>query len=435
MTVLRGAAQPATMRGMDRPKRLFDLMAAACAIVPLCVAAGCERAHEGSFERVCCDESAAPVFLQSKIDDDDGDGNPYDEDFPTINDEDDDIADHAWIRDERGIYHLFFQTEDHGSGSYIEHYTSTDLQSLRYAGVALRPNPDGWDSHSLWAPHIVKTGTTYFMFYTGTDGPGNDPRTKQRIGLATSSDLSLWTRCPINNCSGTQGDGCIYECNECWTAWAGEPGSYNQQCRDPFVIWDSIEHRWVMFATAKSLNQYGVVTVAYSANLLNWTGAGFIDATRRLETGVGGQTTGGQAENPFVMSHAGIHYLLFTDWQDPEDSVSVDRPRTIVQYATSSTLAADSSGSINWTYRGYIPDPGVNAIEVQRINRRVWLMSQSISNQRSGFWPRRRQLRLKCVVWGDDFMFGTSSVNLHCRYPERTVNAPAEEAPGDASGL
>jgi hypothetical protein len=407
------------MNNLMPPSRIAR--AAAAAVLSLLFAAGCDRAPAGSDEAICRDDGAAPVFLQSKIDDDDGDGNPYDENFPTINDEDDDIADHAWIRDECGVYHLFFQTEDHGSGSYIEHYTSTDLRGLRYAGAALRPNRGGWDSHSLWAPHVVKRGQTYFMFYTGTDGPAGNPATSQRIGLATSSDLMTWTRSPGSKCPGTSGDGCIYECDECWTTWGGASGSYNRQCRDPFVIWDSADRRWVMFATAKSVNQYGVVTVAYSTNLRDWSGAGFVDATRRLETGVGAQTTGGQAENPFVMSHRGTRYLLFTDWQDPEDSVSVPHPRTIVQYATSSSLAADSSGSVNWTYRGCIPDPGVNAIEVMRVNRDVWLMSQSISNERSGYWPFRRRLRLKCVVWGDDFAFGTSNVNLQCGVPGRAI--------------
>ncbi len=405
--------------------------AAAAATLSLFFAAGCEQSSSGSSESVCCDGAADPTFLQSKFDDDDGDGNPYDEDFPTINDEDDDIADHAWIRDPDGVYHLFFQTEDHGSGSYIEHYTSVDLRGLRYAGVALRPNPNGWDSHSLWAPHVIKSGETYFLFYTGTDGPAGNPATRQRTGLATSTDLMNWTRSPGNNCPGTSGNGCVYECDECWTTWGGSPGSYNQQCRDPFVIRDSINRRWVMFATAKSLNQYGVVTVAYSTNLRDWIGAGFIDATRRLETGVGGQTTGGQAENPFVMSHNGVHYLLFTDWQDPEDSVSVIRPRTIVQYATSSTLTADSSGSINWIYRGYIPDPGVNAIEVLRVGRDVQIMSQSISNQRSGYWPLRRRLRLKCVLWTDEFKFATSNVNLPCGFRGHAANPIAAEAAGD----
>jgi hypothetical protein len=383
---------------------------------------GCDNSSIETTEGICCDESASPVYLASKLDDDDGDGNPKDEDFPRINDEDDDIADHAWIRDEAGAYHLFFQTEDHGSGSYIEHYVTSDLENLRYLGPALRPDPGGWDSYALWAPHIVGSGKTYYMFYTGTDGPAGDPATKQRIGLATSTDLMTWTRSPVNRCPGTSGEGCVYECNECWTTWGGAAGSFNQQCRDPFVMRDPAGGRWVMFATAKSVNQYGVVTVAYSEDLRSWTGAGFIDATRRLENGVGGQTTGGQAENPFVVPYGGVYMLLFTDWQDPEDSVSTPHPRTIVQYATSPTLAADTSGSASWTYRGYTPDPGVNAIEVIHPTTNVWIMSQSISNERSGLWTLRRELRLKCIVWGPAFTFGTSNVDLHCGPATRPIH-------------
>lgn len=344
------------------------------------------------------------------MDDDDGDGIYEDEDFPTINDEDDDIADHAWIRDQTGLYHLFFHNEGLVSGNDIEHYTSTDLQSLDYVGVALRKNPSGWDSYGLWAPHIIEYEDTYYMFYTGVDGYG--PDSKQRIGLATSEDLVTWVRYPGNNCPGTTGDGCIYECDEPWTTWGDPLSSYNQQCRDPFVIGDPVNERWVMFATAKSTNQFGVVTVAYSTDLKEWTGAGYIDATRRLATGIGGQPTGGQSENPHVMSHAGTHYLLFADWQDPEDSLSVQDPRTVTQYATSPTLTADPSGSMNWTYRGYTPDPGVNAIEVQRVNSDIWIMSQSVFNPSSGDFDHRRELRLKCVIWGDSFSFGTSNVKF-----------------------
>ena len=405
------------------PRHLIRLVIVST-ILSLIVAIGCEDTRTGSTETVCCDESASPIFLKSKTDDDDGDGNPLDEDFPTINDEDDDIADHAWIKDDYGVYHLFFHTEDHGSGNYIEHYTSPDLQNLDYAGPALYQNPNGWDSHGLWAPHIIRNGSTYFMFYTGVDGPGNDPSTKQRIGLATSTDLMSWTRYPTNNCPGTSGDGCIYECNECWTSWGEPPGSFNQQCRDPFIIWDSTNQRWVIFATAKNLNQSGVITVAYSTNLIDWTGAGFIDSTSRLSAGIGGQTTGGQSENAHIMSYDGTHYLLFTDWQDPEDSVSAYNPRTIAQYVTSSTLTADSLGSTNWIYRGYIPDPGVNAIEVLHITNNIWIMSQSISNERSGYWSRRRQLRLKCVIWDDNFIFGTSNVNFHCGTTIRRAISP-----------
>ena len=230
-----------------------------------------------------CRPTASPVFL-SASDDDDGDGYLRDENYPAVNDEDDDIADHAWIEDAHGAHHLFFQNEDWGAGCDIVHYVTTDLQALTYVGVALQKNPGGWDSRALWAPHIVQNGHTYFMFYTGTSGTGGT--SKQRIGLATSSDLITWRRYPVNRCPETTGDGCIYECAEAWTTWGGQPGTYNQQCRDPFVLWDEAERRWVLFATAKSTNRYGVVTVAYSGDLVHWTGAGYVDATRRLAGGI-----------------------------------------------------------------------------------------------------------------------------------------------------
>ena len=394
--------------GTRKSFRRFLVVSVVCTLL----VSACDRVPIESSAGVYCDESADPVFLHSKIDDDDGDGIILDEDFPAINDEDDDIADHTWIEDDDGTYHLFFHTEDLGGGSRIEHYVSRDLQSLEYIGPALSKNQNGWDSYGLWAPHIVENGSVYYMFYTGVDGPAGDPSTVQRIGVATSTDLMTWTRFPANNCPGTSGDGCIYQCDECWTTWGAEPGSFNQQCRDPFVTWDPAAGHWVMFATARGVSQYGVVTVAYSGNLVDWRGAGFIEATGRLETGVLGQTTGGQAENPFVVSRDGTHYLFFTDWQDPEDSVTTADPRTIAQYATSPVLGADTLGSPCWTYRGYIPDPGVNAIEVMRLGGDTWIMSQSISNERSGYWPLRRNLRLRCVIWGSGFEFGTSNVRF-----------------------
>src|SRR5262249_32744803 len=157
------------------------------------------------------------------------------------------------------------------------------------------------------------------------------------------------------------------------------------------VMLDAEHDRWLMFATARSTNGYGVVTVAWSEDLTTWTGAGYINSTRRLANGIGAQTTGGQGENPFVMTHGGTHYLLFTEWQDPEDSVSVASPRTIVQYATSPTLDVDAAGSAGWSYAGYIPDPGVNAIEVIHYDLDTWLMSQSLSNPHDGYKkPLRR---------------------------------------------
>jgi hypothetical protein len=400
-----------------RPLHALSVAATLALSGPAC---GGRGTSGDSTQTVRCSPDASPVFLSSKWDDDDGDGLYLDEDYPTIDDEDDDIADHAWVRDELGRFHLFFHNEGSGSGSHIEHYVSTDLRSLEYAGVALRTNPDGWDSDGLWAPSVVEYGGVYFMFYTGVEGRGSG--SVQRIGLATSEDLVTWTRLPVNRCPGTTGDGCIYECDEPWTTWGGPPGDYNQQCRDPFVLWDPDNERWVLFATARSKNGFGVVTVAYSTDRVQWSGGGFIDGTRRLASGIDGQTTGGQAENPHVMSRSGTYYLLFTDWEDPEDTLTVPDPRTQVQYLTSGTLTADTLGSANWVYRGYTSDPGVNAIEVQQVGN-AWVMSQSIANPLSGDHAlHRRDLRLKCVLWEGPFSFHTSGLEIRPQWRGATPN-------------
>jgi beta-fructofuranosidase len=371
------------------------------------VALACDDSSNGGSSLQC--GADVPIQLTSKLDDDDGDGNPLDEAFPLIDDEDDDIADHTWILDHAGVYHLFFQSESLYHPTQIEHYTTIDFQHLDYVGTALTVNPGAWDGDALWAPHIVEHDGSYYMFYTGVAGEG--PDAVQRIGLATSRDLTTWTRASINRCTGTTGDGCIYECDEPWTTWGGTSGSYNQQCRDPFVMWDGDAQRWLLFTTARHTNAAGVVTVASASELTTWAGAGYLDATRRIASGVEAQTTGGQCENPFVVATGGAYYLIFTDWEDAEDSVTVANPRTIAQYARSESLAIDATGSTNWIYHGYLPDPGVNAIEVIELERAPgWLMSQSISNRHSGV-PRlhRRELRLKCVTFGEDGEIDTAN--------------------------
>ena len=85
-------------------------------------------------------------------------------------------------------------------------------------------------------------------------------------------------------------------------------------------------------------------------------------------------------------------------------------------------------GSTSWTYRGYIPDPGVNAIEVLRVGPYMWIMSESISNERSGYWVRRRQLRVKCVFWKENFTFDTANPRFPCGIFGRRISPMAVDA-------
>lgn len=373
-----------------------------------------------------CNPSAQPVFLESKTDPD----------------TDDDIADHAWVRDDAGVYHLYFQTEDQGAGDVIEHYTSADLKNLTYVGTALTQTTDGWDRYGLWAPHVIRSGGLYYMFYTGTTGPGGQAYAKQRIGVATSTDLTNWTKLPVNNCSGTTGDGCIYECNEAWTSW-DNGGMFDAQCRDPFVIRDEPNSRWLLFTTVQIDNaaiggQWGQGTsVAQSTDLTSWTGAGYINATRRRTTqegGTGAQLTGGVAENPFVTEYREGFHLFFTDYNDVEDYWTTPNARSWTQYVSAPTLDVDASGSPNWIYRGYTHEPGINAIEIPVVNDDTWIMSQSIGGSvNSGDNPvHYRDLRLKRMIWNDDGTFTTAKLtDLVCRVPSAEINPSMPEQCND----
>lgn len=305
-------------------------------------------------------------------------------------------------------------------------------------GTALVPTPGAWDRGGLWSPHIVQKDNVFYLFYTGVTGPKDSSAASQRIGLATSTDLVNWTKYPVNNCAGTSGDGCVYDCRAAWTDF-GNNNPFSDQCRDPMVIFDPAEGQWKMFADAR-LTQGGATTsngvsVATSPDLVNWTSAGYLKATRVLTAGEGGtgaQRYGGEAEAPVITQHRGTYYLFFSDVKDNELAGPPAETDAITQYATANTLSVDAGGSTNWTYRGPLPDAGVNAVEVAVLNNDTWLMSQSVLNANAGSPGHLQDLRLKRVVWGTGTSLTFSNLtNLSCRVGSDTINPDAPEVCGD----
>lgn len=138
------------------------------------------------------------------------------------------------------------------------------------AAIAVRSGR--FDSKHVWAPHIVRRGVTYNMFYTGVDGSGH-----QRMGLATSTDLFNWT----------QRDTAIIDFNSIG-AWAAPLRLNGQaQFRDPFVMEDpTTPGQWLMFyVTIPTVPASATGTIvgysrSPSGDFTQWqTGAG-LDATR-----------------------------------------------------------------------------------------------------------------------------------------------------------
>ncbi|MFC1663482.1 Ig-like domain-containing protein [Patescibacteria group bacterium] len=360
--------------------------------------------------------------------------------FESYNDPDgaNDIADHTWIQDDDGLWHVFFQWNLQGAsltlGTDIGHFTSTDLKddfTIVGDGMALE-NDTSTYYDSIWAPHIIRNGDTYYMYFTGVENKSGG-LSRQRIGLATSTNLTDWTMYPVNKCAGTSGNGCIYECDNAWTTW-GDGGAFDEQCRDPMIIRDEANNRWLMLNTVKYQDDSGAtIDIAESTNLINWTGLGYVKAARKLTSGQGGvgqQTTGGQAENPFITEHNGKYYLIFSDWGDDEGTWQLAHN----QYAASDTLDFDASGSLNWEYEGPIPIMGVNANEVIKPFDDTWIISGSISNDNSGYiGDDNRSLILRRMEFNDanDGWTEGRLTDLDCRVASSEINPGAAEICND----
>src|SRR4051812_1228354 len=106
-----------------------------------------------------------------------------------------------WLAQDGGNYHLFFLQADKSLGDpdlrhwnvSIGHAVSTDLRSWKALGTCLAPaRGPAFDDGTTWTGSIIRHDGLWHLFYTGTST--SEDRKKQRIGLATSTDLHRWQR-------------------------------------------------------------------------------------------------------------------------------------------------------------------------------------------------------------------------------------------------
>lgn len=77
----------------------------------------------------------------------------------------------------------------------LGHTSTTDFNSWAPADTSFFEVRQGmFDALHVWAPTIVQRGPTFHMFYTGVRSDVPSGPQHQRIGLATSTDLNIWTR-------------------------------------------------------------------------------------------------------------------------------------------------------------------------------------------------------------------------------------------------
>jgi hypothetical protein len=170
----------------------------------------------------------------------------------------------------RDSFHVFYTRQDYNlrqnpelDSKTIGHKRSRDLynwdpdEHTMHSVVA--GNGGSWDAGHVWAPTIIKKpgDITYYMLYTGVDASG-----VQRIGVATSTDLNVWTQDPT----------ATYQSSNVGWALSGTP-----EFRDPFVMADpDSAGRYLLYFVTKSQERGRyVVGVARTnpldpANLRDW---------------------------------------------------------------------------------------------------------------------------------------------------------------------
>ena len=214
------------------------------------------------------------------------------------------LKDHA-IVEKDGVYHLFSicgtAGQDwllpwrNGNEERFLHATSKDLRTWQVEGYVLRPGDTGSpDASKIWAPHIIKHESTYYMFYTGVTHEKEEGWSDhvETICLATSTDLTNWTKHTANP---------VFRAPE-WAEHTTAPIA----CRDPMVMRDDEGKRWIMYYTAlvrKDDKLQSAVGVAVSTDLLKWDDVGCIVTDER----------NGSTESCFVTKRSGKYYLFMND--------------------------------------------------------------------------------------------------------------------------
>jgi beta-fructofuranosidase len=178
-----------------------------------------------------------------------------------------------WVAQDGADYHLFFLQADRALGdperrhwhASIGHAVSRDLTHWDYDGACFYPAaPPAWDDGTTWTGSIIRHDGLWYFFYTGTRR--SEDKKKQRIGLATSSDLCNWRRHDLNPVVDL--DPAHYEEYDP-TLW------HDRSLRDPWVARDPSGEGFRMWFTARAPigpgDGRGVIGTATSPDLERWT--------------------------------------------------------------------------------------------------------------------------------------------------------------------
>jgi beta-fructofuranosidase len=194
------------------------------------------------------------------------------------------INDHCFIKGPEGKWHVFgiigMDAPNKWDEGLFNHAVADDLNGK------WEKKPNALDRRAdlnetvLWAPHIIKQGDTYYMYYCG----GDPDHRRYQINLATSRDLYEWTRYNGNPLFVDGFDG-----------------------RDPYLFRDEFNSRWILYYTATSKPEGGqhIVAAKTSTDLVHWAKDRYV-VFRDTAKG----TWGGNTESPQIIQRGDWYYLF-----------------------------------------------------------------------------------------------------------------------------
>ena len=190
------------------------------------------------------------------------------------------------------------------------HATSTDLLNWTVQARNVLQVPGAWDTHHVWAPHIVRKSDdiTYFMFYTGVDANEN-----QKIGVATSTDLVTWNRSTAP----------ILAANRIAWADTNPPNPYfgQQQFRDPFVMEDpTTPGQWLMYFVTVAKDRTPGMVVGVAKTPLNGDFYSWSDLTPLWKTS-SRLVSASRVESPHSFQHNGKWWVMYTPTYGAADTI------------------------------------------------------------------------------------------------------------------
>jgi len=198
------------------------------------------------------------------------------------------LNDHTFVKGPDRKWHMFGITHVKpfeffkDPGRNLAHATADSLlqSPWKKEPFALTVDPERYNEHFLWAPHVVKVGRTYHMFVCAGAAEGHE----YRIHHLTSRDLWKWERDPRNPVLVDGFD-----------------------ARDPMLLRDG--KQWILYYTANSERTGGnhIVAAVTSPDLVNWSARKVVFTHPR--TG----TFAGPTESPFVVRRGKRYYLFVTD--------------------------------------------------------------------------------------------------------------------------